>query len=180
MRVPEQARRRMFFILGASVSMALLLVRTSRAVQTAAVAGDASSKRRPAAALTGVWKMNATKSVFDPGPPFKAFTLTFTADGVRHLDLVRAHGEVFKADLPPSDGKKVQVIVKEGAGEGLEAVSKTREGTFEDVWTANGRVIEKVHGRTSADGKTLTVEVAGPAEGGGSYRNRIVFDRETP
>jgi hypothetical protein len=40
--------------------------------------------------FTGTWKMNLVKSHFNPGPPFKSFAITFTADGTRHLDLIGA------------------------------------------------------------------------------------------
>ena len=75
-------------------------------------------------AFTGTWKLNLSKSKFDPGPPFKSFTLIFTPEGVRHLDLVTAGGP-FKASLPWSDGKEVTP-----AAEGME----------------NVRVISKIHG----------------------------------
>jgi len=29
--------------------------------------------------FTGTWKLNLAKSRFNPGPPFRSFTLTFTA-----------------------------------------------------------------------------------------------------
>src|SRR5437764_10477892 len=48
----------------------------------------------------GTWKLNLAKSSFNPGPPFKSFTLTFTPDGVRHLNLVAAGGEPRKISLP--------------------------------------------------------------------------------
>ena len=38
--------------------------------------------------FTGTWNLNIAKSRFNPGPPFKSFTLTFTPDGTRKLDLV--------------------------------------------------------------------------------------------
>jgi len=58
----------------------------------------------------GAWKLNLAKSSFNPGPPFKGFTLTFTPDGTRKLDLVGADGQSLKASLPWSDGKEVSVI----------------------------------------------------------------------
>jgi hypothetical protein len=56
--------------------------------------------------FTGTWKMNPAKSQFNPGPPFKTFTLTFAPDGARHIDLIRADGQPHKALLPCRTGKK--------------------------------------------------------------------------
>lgn len=57
--------------------------------------------------FTGSWKMSLAKSRFNPGPPFQRFTITFTPDGTRNLDLVGADGQRIKVSLPWSDGKEV-------------------------------------------------------------------------
>jgi hypothetical protein len=129
-------------------------------------------------AFTGTWVYSAARSEFHPGLPFKSFTLTFTPDGVRHLDLVPAGGQPLKAELPWSNGKEVAVVVKEGAMGNVKAVSKIKGRTFDDTWRENGKVIEKVHGEVSSDGKTLTVTVEGPVQSGGTFHNRVVFDRQ--
>jgi len=128
--------------------------------------------------FTGTWKFNSAKSEFNPGPAFKSFTLTFTPDGIRHLHLIPANGQPLKAELPWSDGKEVSVVVKEGSMENVTAVSKIRGRAFDDTWRESGKVIEKVHGELSADGKTLTITVEGPTQQGGTFRNRVVFDKQ--
>ena len=50
--------------------------------------------------FTGTWRLSLAKSRFNPGPPFKSFTLTFTRDGTRKLDLIGADGQPLKASLP--------------------------------------------------------------------------------
>ena len=138
----------------------------------------ATADTRHITAFTGSWKLNAAKSKFDPGPPFRSFTLTFTPDGVRHLELVRGDGQSFKASLPWSDGNEVPVTIAQGETQNVTAVSKIRGKTFEDTWRENGKVIEQVRGVVSADGKTLTVTVEGPLQQGGSYHNQVVFDKQ--
>ena len=128
--------------------------------------------------FTGVWKFNATKSAFSSGQPFRSFTLTFTPDGVRHLDLVAAGGQPLKAALPWSDGKEVTLEVIEGNMTNVKTVSKIQGRTFEDTWRQDGKVIEKVRGAVSQDGKTLTVDVEGPSSQGGSFHNSVVFDKQ--
>jgi|WetSurMetagenome_2_1015567.scaffolds.fasta_scaffold664688_1 hypothetical protein len=127
-------------------------------------------------AFTGTWKLNLSKSKFDPGPPLKSFTLTFTPDGTRHLDLVGANGQPLKASLPWSDGKEVTP-----AGLGMEntrVISRIQGNTVDDTWRRDGTTIEKVHGAVSSDGRTLTMNVEGSGPQGGAFHNRVVFDKQ--
>ena len=94
--------------------------------------------------FTGIWKLNVAMSTFKPGPPFKSFTLTFTPDGTRQLDLTYADGQTLKASLPWSDGTEVSVTANQGF-EGARAVSKIQGNTINDTWKRKGRVIETVH-----------------------------------
>jgi len=149
-----------------------------RAVLLAACAVPVQGQVKHITAFTGTWKFNAARSEFNPGPPFKSFTLTFTPDGVRHLDLVLGDGQRLKAELPWSDGKVVSVVVKEGSMGNVKAVSRIAGKVFDDTWTENGKLIEKVHGEISPDGQTLTVTVEGPTHEGGTFRNRVVFDKQ--
>jgi hypothetical protein len=48
-------------------------------------------------AFTGTWKLNPAKSTFNAGPLFRSFSLTFTPDGTRKLDLIGADGQPLKA-----------------------------------------------------------------------------------
>jgi hypothetical protein len=138
----------------------------------------AAAQTQHITAFTGTWRFNVAKSEFNPGLPFKSFTLTFAPDGVRHLDLIPANGQPFRAELPWSDGKEVSVVVKEGSTGNVQAVSKIKGKTFDDTWRENDKVIEKVHGVLSADGETLTVTVEGPTQQGGTFHNRVVFDKQ--
>jgi hypothetical protein len=125
--------------------------------------------------FTGTWKLNLAKSKFNPGPQFKTFTITFTPDGSRHLDLIGADGQPLKASLPWSDGKEVSVTGIENA----TATSKIQGRTFHDIWKQNGKVIEDVHGIVSPDGKTLKTTVDGTdRQGRRSYHNELAFERQ--
>lgn len=123
--------------------------------------------------FTGTWKLNLVKSKFDPGPPFKSFTIIFAADGTRHLDLIAADGQGVKVTLPWSGGKEV-------SPEGMEntvTTSNIRGRTFHDIWKQNGKVIEDVRGIVSPDGKTLTTTVDGTNKQGQRYHNELTFER---
>jgi hypothetical protein len=124
--------------------------------------------------FTGTWKLNLAKSKFNPGPPFKSFTITFTPDGTRHLDLIGADGQHLEASLPGSDGKEVSVTGMENA----TATSKIQGRTFHDIWKQNGKVIEDVHGIVSPDGKTLRTTVDATDKQGRPYHNELTFDKQ--
>jgi hypothetical protein len=126
--------------------------------------------------FTGTWKLNLAKSSFNPGPPFKSFTLTFTPDGTRELDLVGADGQSLKASLPWSDGKEVPVTAAQGMVNAT-ATSKIRGKTFEDTWRQNGKTIERVHARVSLDGRTLTITVDGTDAQDRTFHNHLIFEK---
>jgi len=127
--------------------------------------------------FTGTWKLNVAMSTFQPGPPFKSFTLTFTPDGTRQLDLTYADGQTLKASLPWSDGTEVSVTANQGF-DGVSAVSKIRGNTINDTWKRNGRVIEKVHAAVSRGGKTLKIRVDGTDVEGRAFHNRLTFEKQ--
>lgn len=127
--------------------------------------------------FTGTWKLNVARSTFQPGPAFKSFTLTFTPDGTRHLDLTGADDQTLKASLPWSNGKVVSVAA-DREFDGVTAVSKIQGNTFNDKWARNGRVIETVHGAVSPDGRTLKIRVDGADAQGRAFHNRLIFERQ--
>ncbi|GAB4110445.1 MAG: hypothetical protein Kow001_11260 [Acidobacteriota bacterium] len=163
MKEPRRGRRRLML----QGSAAFLLVLAFGAAQ-----------ERHITPFTGQWQYSAALSKFDPGPPFRSFTLTFTEDGSRHLDLTFADGRRLRAVLPWSDGKEVAVRVIEGSPGDLRAVSKIHGREFEDIWREGGLVVEYVRGWLSPDDKILTVDVRGPLPNGGEFRNRVVFERQ--
>jgi len=127
--------------------------------------------------FTGVWKLNLAESKFDPGPPFQSFTLTFTPDGTRHLDLIGADGAPLQASLPWSDGKEVAVAVTQGDLHNVTAISKIHGKTFDDTWRENGKTIEKVHGAIRKV-HNLAITVEGTDRQGRAYHNRLIFEKQ--
>ncbi len=124
--------------------------------------------------FTGTWKLNLADSRFNPGPPFKSFTITFTPDGMRHLDLIGADGQPVKVLLPWSDGKEVHPTGMDSA-----SVTSIIQGrSFHDIWKQNGKVTEDVHGVVSSDGRTLTTAVDGTDQQGRTYHNHLTFEKQ--
>ncbi len=128
--------------------------------------------------FTGTWKLNPAKSKFNPGPPFKSFTLIFARDGIRYLNLTHASGQLLKASLPWSDGIEVPVKVTEGSMANVTVISKIRGWSLDDTWKENGEIIEKLHGRVSMDGNTLIINVEGMENQGRNYHNRLIFEKQ--
>ena len=126
----------------------------------------------------GTWKLNLAKSRFNPGPPFKSFTLTFTPDGTRTLDLVGADDQPLKASLPWSDGQEVPVTMTQGTLEHVTAISTMQGKMFDDTWRENGKILEKVHGVVSSDGRTLTITVDGTDRQGRTFHNHLLFEKQ--
>ncbi|MBV8833715.1 MAG: hypothetical protein JO217_10695 [Acidobacteriaceae bacterium] len=121
--------------------------------------------------FTGTWKLNVAKSSFDPGPPPESFTITFTRDGTRHINLIGADGQTRQVSLPWSDGKEVPVTGMENT-----TASSTILGTrFHDIWKQNGKMIEDVRGVLSPNGRTLTIAVQGKT-GQHGFHNHLIFD----
>jgi hypothetical protein len=161
--------------------MKLHLERNDRKVLTASAlvlwaAGAVAAQAGHITPFTGVWELNVAKSSFDPGPPFQRFTLTFTPDGTRKLDLTYANGQTLELTLPWSDGKEVSVKANQGF-ENVTTVSKIRGKTFQDTWWKNGKIIEKVHAAVSPDGRTLKIGVDGTGTQGRAFHNRLTFER---
>jgi hypothetical protein len=127
--------------------------------------------------FTGTWKLNLKKSRFNPGPPFKSFTLTFAPDGTRNLNLVGADGQPVKASLPWSDGKEVSVAAGQGMANAT-AVSKIRGKTFDDTWKENEKIVEKVHGVVSRNGRTLTITIDGTDRQDRPFHNQLIFEKQ--
>ena len=127
--------------------------------------------------FTGTWRLILARSTFNPGPPFRSFTLTFTPDGTRHLELVRADGQAVSVSLPWSDGKEVIPAATQGM-ENTRVISKIQANTVDDIWKQNGKIIEKVHGVVSSDGRSLTITVDGPDSQGGAFHNQLTFEKQ--
>jgi hypothetical protein len=78
---------------------------------------------------------------------------------------------------PGWTGKKFPVT----AGQGMEnatATSKIRGKTFEDTWKQSRKIIEKVHGIVSSDGRTLTIRVDGTDRQGRTFHNHVTFEKQ--
>jgi hypothetical protein len=143
------------------------------------VAGFAIVAAQAPKGLEGTWKLNVSKSKFDPGPAPKSQTLTYATipDGVRiTAQQTLADGSTQTWEMSPKfDGKDYPVTghpnadtISLGKADGLKSESTFKKG---------GKVVG-VNTRTlSADGKTLTIVTKGTDEKGRPTHNTQVFER---
>ena len=127
----------------------------------------------------GTWKMNAAKSKFNPGPPFKNDTLRFTAqdNGIKLMeDFVEADGKTYHVELAAKyDGKDYPV-----AGDPVidtVAMKKADANTFDGVLKKAGKEMFRFQEVFSKDGKTLILTEKGK-NSQGQINNTKVFDKQ--
>ena len=132
------------------------------------------------APYVGTWKLNLTKSRYDPGPPPKsAMAVNTPVDGGLRCvnDWVGADGkpghEEFTAKF---DGKDYPV---KGQGNG-DTISLSRPDPYTVDWAykAGGKVTWS--GRTvySKDGKTRTLTTKGTTAAGKPFSTQAVYERQ--
>jgi hypothetical protein len=141
-----------------------------------------SSLRAQSNPLLGTWKLNLTKSKFDPGPAPKSLTRVVEAqgDGVKYTFTgVGADGK------PLSYGFSVHFDGKDNPingtiPSGADTISATRPDANHFVATLKkgGKVLGTSKVTVSADGKTTTVDSAGTTAAGAQAHDVQVFDKQ--
>ena len=131
--------------------------------------------------FAGTWKLNRSKSTYDPGPP--------PTREVTVLVEARANGEaVIQEQVDPQgrttgveftatfDGKTYPI---EG-DPSRDSVSNARidEHSFEATFRKGGKVVTVNRTTVSRDGKVRTVTVTGTDSKGRPIHNVVVFDRQ--
>jgi hypothetical protein len=128
----------------------------------------------------GTWKLNAAKSKYTPGPMPKSNTITITAVA-NGLHVVAkgedAAGRPTGIDYTATyDGKDAPV---KGAP-AYDAVSAKRvdANTTEQIRKKEGKSVQTMTRKISADGKTMTVTTRGKDESGRTINTVAVYDRQ--
>src|SRR5215831_7929859 len=145
-------------------------------VALAVLASVAFAQTDPA---VGTWKLNTAKSKYDPGPMPKGNTITITAasNGIH----VVAKGED-AAGKPTGIDYTATFDGKDAAVKGApayDAVSLKRidANTTEQIRKKEGKTVQTVTRKISADGKTMTVTTRGKDENGRAINNVAVYDK---
>jgi hypothetical protein len=147
------------------------------AVMVLAFAGIAFAQSDPA---VGTWKLNTARSKYDPGPMPKSNTISITAvpNGVH----VVAKGEDAKGQptgidyTATFDGKDAPV--KGAPGYDTTSLKRVDANTTEQIRKKDGKMVQTVTRKVSADGKTMTVTTRGKDENGRALNTVAVYDKQ--
>jgi hypothetical protein len=149
-------------------------------VAVAAAAGLAASVHAQADPAVGTWKLNTAKSKYQPGPMPKSNTITISsaANGLH----VVAKGED-AAGKPTGieytatfDGKDAPV--KGAPAYDMVTLKRVDANTTEQIRKKEGKTVQTMTRKVSADGKTMTVTTRGKDESGRTINTVAVYDRQ--
>ena len=158
--------------------------RTSRLLSVLSLVGVAvlyagSSLVAQADPLIGSWKMDATKSKFDPGPATKSSTVVYAAAGAglkATIDGVTSTGDKTHWEYTAQyDGKDVAVTGSGNPDADMVAMTRASANVTQTVYKKGGKVTLTNKRTVSADGKTLTVTQTGTNAAGQKVNNTIVY-----
>jgi len=142
-----------------------------------AAVGIAIAQTDPA---VGTWKLNLAKSNYNPGPLPKGNTVTISATtGGLH---VVAKGED-ASGRPTGIDYTATFDGKDSAVKGAPAYDSTSmkrvdANTTEQTRKKEGKTVQTVTRKISADGKTMTVTTRGKDENGRTINNVAVYDKQ--
>ena len=130
--------------------------------------------------VVGTWKLNAAKSRFSPGPPFKSLTVKFEVAG--HdikvtSDAVDAEGKALHTEYTGSyDGKDYPITGSPTSD--TVTLKKINARTSQRTDKKAGKVVGSYTRKVSAGGQTLTVNQTGTDANGKPIKNKLVLDKQ--
>jgi len=132
--------------------------------------------------LVGTWKLNVTKSKYDPGPAPKSLTRTVEAqgDGVKYtFDGVAADGKPISYGFSVQfDGKDNPISGSMPAGADTIAAKRTDSNHLVATLKKGGQVIGTSNVTVSNDGKVTTVDSTGTTATGAKMHEVQVYDKQ--
>jgi hypothetical protein len=132
--------------------------------------------------LVGTWKLDVTKSKYDPGPAPKSLTRTVEAqgNGVKYtFDGVAADGKPIAYGFSVQfDGKDNPISGSIPSGADTIAATRTDSDHFVATLKKGGSVIGTSKVSVSKDGKVTTVDSTGVTASGAKTHDVQVFDKQ--
>ncbi|HMI50532.1 MAG TPA: hypothetical protein VK525_03405 [Candidatus Saccharimonadales bacterium] len=132
--------------------------------------------------LVGTWKLNVTKSTYDPGPAPKSLTRTVEAqgDGVKYtFDGVAADGSAISYSFSVQfDGKDNPISGSMPAGADTVAATRTDANHFVATLKKGGKVLGTSKVAISSDGKVTTVDATATTATGAKMHEVQVYDKQ--
>ena len=129
--------------------------------------------------LVGMWKLNAAKSTFSPGPAPKSQTVMIGGtDQARKItvDVTPATGAAQHWEVSGPSGTDVPVVGNNPNAD-TYVIKRVNATTLEAQYKKAGKPTLKQIAVVSADGKTLTVTASGTDVQGRAINNVVVYDR---
>ena len=131
-------------------------------------------------AHVGTWKLNAGKSTYNPGPPPRSQTRTYTpfGDGLKAvIETVNPLGAKTTSEYSAHyDGKDTPLSGNNTAD--AIAVTRVDAWTFDAVLKKGGKVVSTNRNTVSKDGKTMTVTAKGVNATGQPVSSTVVLDKQ--
>jgi hypothetical protein len=132
--------------------------------------------------IVGTWKLNLTKSKFDPGPAPKSLMRKIEAQG----DSLKYTFEGVSADEKPVsygftvkfDGKDYPITGSMPSGADSISAKKVDANNYEATLKKGGKVIGTSKVNISADGKVATVDASGTNAAGAKTHDVQVYDKQ--
>jgi ketosteroid isomerase-like protein len=129
--------------------------------------------------FVGTWKLNLTKSKFDPGPAPKSQTRTWAADGNVRVEGVDAAGKPMAYEYPiRADGKDYPTTGP--VPNSADSISSKRidANTIEATFTRRGKPADTTRFVVSRDATVLTMTVKGTLPNGNALVDLLVWDKQ--
>jgi hypothetical protein len=138
--------------------------------------------RAQANPLLGTWKLNVTKSKFDPGPGYKSLTRTVEAqgDGVKYtFDGVSGDGKPVAYGFSVNfDGKDNPVTGSMPSGADTISAKRIDSNHYVATQKKGGKEVGISKVTVSKDGKITTVDATGTTASGAKSHDVQVYDKQ--
>jgi len=133
--------------------------------------------------FVGTWKLNTTKSKYEPAPGPKTVTRTIVAQGTGanySFEGVGADGASFAYSFSTNYDGKDSAITGTGAPGGADAIALKRVSSrrVEGTLKKDGQELGKVVAEVSKDGKISTVRTKGKTADGKELNSETVYDKQ--
>ena len=132
--------------------------------------------------LVGTWKLNVTKSKFDPGPGYKSLTRTIVAqgDGVKYtFEGVAADGKPVAYGFSATfDGKDNPISGSMPSGADTISAKRIDSNHYVATLKKAGKDIGTSKVTVSKDGKVATVDATGTTASGAKEHDVQVYDKQ--
>jgi hypothetical protein len=129
--------------------------------------------------FVGTWRLNLTKSKFDPGPAPKSQTRTWAADGKVSVEGLNPAGKPVAYEYPINgDGKDYPTT---GAvPNSADTISSRRidANTIEATFTRRGKPADTTRFVVSENGKVLTMRAKGTRTDGKPLDDLLVWEKQ--